>query len=147
MGSISNQSIAGMISTAAHGYGFNFACYSSMVTHLVLVLGDGTVARCSPTEDADLFRATLCGLGATGIIVEVGLQCEGDYRLEEETFGMEVDDYVKAIEGADGTPNSGIFASAEHVRTYYYPQVGKIRVQRANRTKRVRLRLVSGSLR
>jgi FAD/FMN-containing dehydrogenase len=138
LGSISNQSLAGTISTATHGYGYSHGCISSAVRHLVLVLANGSVVRCSRTEDPDLFFASLCGLGSTGIIVEVGIQCEEDYRLEEETFGMEFENLLDAIVGPDGTTDTGIFGSAEHVRAYLYPQVMKTRVQRANRTKRVR---------
>ena len=88
LGSISEQTIAGVISTATHGSGIHFPVLSAHVERLELVcpLQTGAqVVTCSRTERADLFNASLCGLGATGVIVSVTLSVEPAFRLEQIT--------------------------------------------------------------
>lgn len=94
LGSISEQTIAGVISTATHGSGIHFPVLSANVRQMELVcaLPTGTtVVTCSRTERPDLFNATLCGLGATGIIVSVTLSVEHAFRLEQVTEDAPLD--------------------------------------------------------
>ena len=44
------------------------------VQSITLWRSDGTTVRCSPTDHAELFHATIGGLGLTGLIVDVELQ-------------------------------------------------------------------------
>jgi decaprenylphospho-beta-D-ribofuranose 2-oxidase len=48
--------------------------FGAHVEELELALADGTRTRCSPAENADLFRATVGGMGLTGVITEVTLR-------------------------------------------------------------------------
>ncbi len=62
---------------AADVHGKNHHCdgtFGAHVQELELVLADGSVRRCSPSEDKELFWATIGGMGLTGIISEVTLQ-------------------------------------------------------------------------
>ncbi|PKI83025.1 hypothetical protein MVES1_003209 [Malassezia vespertilionis] len=84
LGSISEQTIAGVISTATHGSGIHFPVISADVLELELVcpLSEGTkLVSCSRADRPDLFNATLCGLGATGVIVSVTISVEHAFRL------------------------------------------------------------------
>lgn len=86
LGSISEQTIAGVISTATHGSGIHFPVLSGLIQRLELVcpLAEGTqVLCCSREERPELFNATLCGLGATGIIVSATIATEPAFRLEQ----------------------------------------------------------------
>ena len=88
LGSISEQTIAGLISTASHGSGIHFPVLSAHVVALDVVcpLSSGTeVLRCSRTERPDLFNASLCGLGATGVIVSVTMNVVPAFRLLQVT--------------------------------------------------------------
>lgn len=131
LGSISDQSLAGAISTATHGAGVTFGNLSTFVRHLTIVLPDEncSVVRVSNDVDQDLFRASLCGLGVTGIIVGVGFQCEDDFKLEEECFSMTFHDFVERWQE--------IAESGQHVRCWWFPQVGEVKVSRMNRTQQV----------
>ena len=51
LGSISEQTIAGAISTGTHGTGINFGIFASTVRELQLILADGTLTTCSTTEN------------------------------------------------------------------------------------------------
>lgn len=134
LGSISDQTLAGAISTSTHGSGVSFPSISTTATFLdlVLPLPDAPVVRVSRNadEDPDLFYAALCGLGAVGIVVGVGMRAERTFRLEEECFSMRFDEFTRRW--------SEIAQSAEHVRCWWFPQVGRVKVSRLNRTNKVR---------
>ena len=57
LGDIDVQSIAGALSTGTHGTGARFGGLATQVRALQVVLADGSVADCSPTENPELFIA------------------------------------------------------------------------------------------
>jgi FAD/FMN-containing dehydrogenase len=63
-------SVGGAIANDIHGKnhykGGTFGCH---VTRFELLRSDGQAYLCSPTENSDLFRATIGGLGLTGLIL------------------------------------------------------------------------------
>lgn len=65
-------SVGGAIANDVHGKGHHidgtFGCH---VTQFELLRSSGERLICSPTENADLFRATIGGLGLTGVILWV----------------------------------------------------------------------------
>jgi FAD-linked oxidoreductase len=81
LGDIDRQTVAGAVSTGTHGTGLAFGSISSQVRALELVLADGSVVTCSPTERPDLFAAAQVGLGAFGVITAVTLQCEPAFPI------------------------------------------------------------------
>ncbi|GAA5911912.1 D-arabinono-1,4-lactone oxidase [Sporobolomyces salmoneus] len=130
LGSISDQTLAGAISTSTHGSGVTFGSLSTYVTFLdiVLPLPDAPIVRVSREEDSDLFMSALCGLGVVGVIVGVGMRAETNFKLEEECFSMRFDTFQKHWRE--------IAESAEHVRCWWFPQIGRVKVSRMNRTKK-----------
>lgn len=135
IGSISDQTIGGLISTASHGSGVTFPVLSNHVKSLKLALPlPGTpIVRVSPTEDNELFKATLCGLGATGLILEVEIEVEDAFRLRETKTPCTVDQALNTLDEIKG--------SAEHVRLWWYPDGQGMVIGRANRVYEVRLEL------
>jgi L-gulonolactone oxidase len=130
VGSISDQTLAGIVTTATHGSGINYGVMSTHVLALTLLLADGSRITCSRYENADLFTASICGLGSTGLILSIQLEVEPAFRLREvqETFKFEhimqnLDRFVYA---------------AEHVRFWWFPTTGSVRVSSSNRTYEVR---------
>ncbi len=108
VGSISEQTIGGIIATATHGTGIHFPVLSALVLSLEIVCAfphspQATLAasssssaapppptdvgtrlvRCSRTERPELFNATLCGLGTTGLITKVKLSVEPAFQLRQ----------------------------------------------------------------
>lgn len=68
-------SIGGAIAADIHGK--NHHVEGSFCDHLAsmtLLLADGSVVKCSPTENTKLFHATCGGMGLTGIILDATLQ-------------------------------------------------------------------------
>ncbi|KAA1081601.1 D-arabinono-1,4-lactone oxidase [Puccinia graminis f. sp. tritici] len=130
LGSISEQSIGGAISTAIHGCGYDYGCFSTYVESLTLILADSSQVTVNESEGKELFQATLCGLGLTGVITRVKLRCEDSFNLEETTYAIPFDVFVNNYDR--------IARSAEHVRMYWYPQVDQVKVEKLNRTTKPR---------
>ncbi|GBE87097.1 L-gulonolactone/D-arabinono-1,4-lactone oxidase [Sparassis latifolia] len=126
LGSISDQSLAGVVTTATHGSGMSYKVLSTHVLSLVLLLADGSRVLCSHQERPDLFTASLCGLGSTGLILEIRLEVERAFRLKEVQEMRAFDEVVSDVDA--------IATAAEHVRLWWFPQAGVVRVCSANRT-------------
>ena len=68
-------SLGGALAADVHGKNHHRdGTLGAHVTELELALADGTRRRCSPDGDAELFWATVGGMGLTGIITEVALK-------------------------------------------------------------------------
>ncbi|KAK9895148.1 L-gulonolactone/D-arabinono-1,4-lactone oxidase [Cystobasidium minutum MCA 4210] len=135
LGSISDQTLAGAIATATHGSSLQYGNLSSIVRSLTLITGqeDEPVLTCDAENNGDIFQASRCGLGMTGIITRVTVQCEKAFNLQEEVFSMYTSAFIEALK--DGGADS-IARSAQHVRAWWHPQAGQIRISRMNRTSK-----------
>jgi L-gulonolactone oxidase len=139
VGSISEQTLGGVIATATHGSGLHFGVISTSVISLTLLLADGTRQMCSRDEHTDLFLASLCGLGATGLILTVTLAVEPSFRLEELQKSLNFEEVVTRLDEH--------VSKAQHVRLWWYPPKDVIRVSYCNRTDEVSFSLFDESLR
>lgn len=131
VGSISDTSIAGVISTGTHGSGIDYGCLATHVLALEIMLADGSRVRCSRSQNSDLFLASLCGLGATGLILNVTLEVERAFRLKEIRQVMHIDDVIRDIEQ--------LAVAGEYVRMWWSPQTEQVSVMTADRTFEVRI--------
>ncbi|KAJ7353593.1 D-arabinono-1,4-lactone oxidase-domain-containing protein [Mycena albidolilacea] len=127
LGSISDQTLAGIIATATHGSGVNFGVMSTHVLALTTLAPDNTIRRCSPTENRDLFEATVCGIGATGLILDIKLEVEPAFRLREVHSLRPFGDVVRDL---DTIKHEG-----EHVRLWWFPALGTVRCMVSSRTQ------------
>lgn len=131
LGSISEQTLAGVITTATHGTGVTFGVLSTMVLELTLMLADGTQVTCSESNRPDLFKASLCGLGATGLILSAKLQVEPAFRLRDEQDTVDFDTFIENFDK--------LVSCAEHTRFWWFVQNDLVRTSACNRTKEVSL--------
>ncbi|KAK9767078.1 D-arabinono-1,4-lactone oxidase [Basidiobolus ranarum] len=127
LGSISEQSVAGAISTATHGTGVEYGCISTQVTEITLLTADCRRIQCSESHNADLFHAALCSLGCLGVILETTIQCEPAFTLSA----------VQEIRKFDEVMNdfNNLIRTAEHVRFWWIPHTEDVVVWQANRTE------------
>lgn len=102
---------------------------SMHVRALELMLADGSITRCSRSEDPDLFMASLCGLGATGLILSVTLDVEPAFNLKDHQYSVPFDEAVTRL--------PEIVPSAEHFRAWWFPQADSVRLSMCNRTEDV----------
>ncbi|EPQ31982.1 uncharacterized protein PFL1_00180 [Pseudozyma flocculosa PF-1] len=114
VGSISEQTIGGLVSTATHGTGIAFPIVSAYVERLTILcpVGQGTVhLTCSRDELPELFNASLCGLGTTGLITTVTLRVEKAFNLKQYSEEVPFDTIFGPKNGfpatAAGSKNSG----------------------------------------
>lgn len=85
-------SVAGAIANDIHGKNhYRAGTFGRHVRSLDLQRSDGQVLHCSPSENQEMFRASLGGLGLTGIIVAAELQLQritgADLDAETIKFG------------------------------------------------------------
>ncbi|OZJ03764.1 hypothetical protein BZG36_03071 [Bifiguratus adelaidae] len=126
LGSISEQSVAGLISTATHGTGIKFSSLSTMVVSITLLTSTMRTITCSDTEYPEYFHAAQCSLGALGVITRITLQCEPFFRLEAIQTPSKLDPILDRFDQ--------IVHSAEHVRIWWFPHTQNCVVWKANRT-------------
>lgn len=94
-------------SVAADVHGKNHHRESSLGRHLLwfdLMLPSGEIRRCSREENADLFHATIGGMGLTGVILELELRLHripSAYIEAELIRARDVDDAFARFEAAD----------------------------------------------
>ena len=67
--------IGGAIAADVHGKNHHrVGTFGNFVLDLRLLIADGTILECSPTKHADVFWATVGGMGLTGVILSARLQ-------------------------------------------------------------------------
>lgn len=129
VGSISDQTLGGIVTTATHGSGIAYGVISTHVMALTVLLADGSCVSCSRSDRSDLFTASVCGLGATGLIISVELEVEPAFRLKEIA---ESRPFHAVLDNLDDVAHS-----AQHVRLAWTPSADTIRVGMMNRTQEV----------
>jgi FAD/FMN-containing dehydrogenase len=85
--------VASTFSVNAHGWPVPFSGCGSTVRALTMILADGTVVRCSRTENTELFRHAMGGYGLFGVITELELDMRPNALLAprfEEVNGLEI---------------------------------------------------------
>jgi L-gulono-1,4-lactone dehydrogenase len=97
LGSVTEQSIAGAISTGTHGTGLGLGNLSSFIVGMKLVTGTGDVLTIKDT-DKDLLDAARVSIGALGIITEVTVECVPMYDLEYRAYLCKFDDVIDKLD-------------------------------------------------
>ena len=75
---------------------------------------------------SDLFIASICGLGCTGLILDVTLQVEPSFRLREAQEML-------PFHGCISNLHSLVHAS-QHVRFWWFPAANQVRICSADRS-------------
>jgi L-gulono-1,4-lactone dehydrogenase len=125
LGDIDTQTLAGALATGTHGTGLRYGGMPTQVRELEIVLADGTVTRCSATEDPELFAAARTSLGALGVITEVTLQCEPAFALEAREYAEPVEQVLDRLDE--------YIATNDHFEFYWFPHGRNAMVKRDNR--------------
>jgi len=94
--------VGGAIASDVHGKNHHVSgSFSNHVVWIKIVLSDGSVVRCSKTENADLFWSTCGGMGLTGIIVEASFQMvrvETAYIRQRVIKTKNIEETIEAFE-------------------------------------------------
>ncbi|MFG2822019.1 D-arabinono-1,4-lactone oxidase [Kitasatospora sp. NPDC048365] len=127
MGDIEVQTVAGATSTGTHGTGRDSGSLAAQIRALEIVLADGTVQRCSPDENPELFRGARLGLGALGVISALTLAVEPAFLLTAHEQPMAFDDVLAAFDD--------LVAVNEHFEFYWFPHTDRCSTKRNNRSQ------------
>ena len=84
--------IGGAIAADIHGKNhYRKSSIASHIKSITLMLADGETIRCSKTEEAPIFWATMGGLGLTGIVIEATIQLSrirsSKVQVSRKSFG------------------------------------------------------------
>lgn len=97
IGSITQQSIAGAISTGTHGTGSRLGNIPTSIVGMSLVTGTGDVLKITEANK-DLLDAARVSIGALGIVTQVTIQCVPLYELENTTYLCKFDDVIDKLD-------------------------------------------------
>lgn len=125
LGSINEQSAAGVISTGTHGSSLEHGLISQSIVELTIITADGQVRTASRTKDNELFRAALISLGALGVIVEMKFQTVPAYSLK---WTQTIDSDAVMFRDWDST----LWTSGHFVRVWWFPYTRRSVVWSAN---------------
>jgi len=125
LGDIDRQTVAGALSTGTHGTGARFGGLATQLRGFELVLADGTLLRCSATENADVFAGGRIGLGALGVLSTVTLQAEPAFALRAEEGPGRLPELIEGF--------AEFMTSADHVEFYWFPHTDRCLTKRNTR--------------
>lgn len=120
LGSVSEQSIAGAISTGTHGSSLGHGNLASLVRSMRLVTGTGDVLALGPGDER--LEAARVAIGVLGVITEVELDVVPAFRLVESV------ELVSPLRVAESLP--AIAKSAPFVKVWWLPHTGPMHVFR-----------------
>lgn len=113
MGELADGTIAGAISTGAHGTGIDLQCTSASLVHARLALASGDIIEVSREQDENLLRAAQVSLGMLGVLTEVTIEVAPAYDLQEVAGTMDLDQVLDQWDD--------LVASHRHFSFYYIP--------------------------
>ena len=97
--------VGGMIAADVHGKNHHQdGSFGSHVESLRLATGSGQVLNCSREENAGLFRATIGGMGLTGVVLSASfrmIRIESEYLSAETVGTRDLDTTMEALAASD----------------------------------------------
>ncbi|GAA0562213.1 D-arabinono-1,4-lactone oxidase [Streptomyces antimycoticus] len=126
MGDIMEQTVAGATATGTHGTGRDSASIAAQIKGLELVTADGSVLRCSATENPEIFAAARIGLGSLGVVSAITFAVEPEFLLTAREEPMPFDRVMADFDR--------LVAENEHFEFYWFPHTGNCNTKRNNRS-------------
>ena len=85
-------SLGGCVAADVHGKNHHrYGSFSQHIIYLELITADEKIIKCSAQENAEIFRATIGGMGLTGIIKSVSLKLQ---RISSMQMQMQITHYA-----------------------------------------------------
>ena len=102
--------VGGLIAADVHGKNHHHdGTFGAHVESLTLALANGELRQCSATDNAGLFRATIGGMGLTGVILSASFRLrriETAYVLQETLAARDLDTVMALFEESRDWPYS-----------------------------------------
>ena len=112
LGDIDRQTISGAISTGTHGTGAQLGGLASQVQWMTLMTASGDEVTCSAEVEPDLFHAALVGLGAFGVVTELGLRTVPAFGLDQAVAPDSFTDIMATLDQR---------LAADHFEFFWFP--------------------------
>ncbi|QLG72226.1 hypothetical protein HG535_0C05800 [Zygotorulaspora mrakii] len=126
LGSISEQSLAGIISTGTHGSSPYHGLVSSQYVNLTIVNGKGEVVFLDSEHNPETFRAAMLSLGKIGIIVRVTIRVVPSFNIRSTQEVIHFETLLKQWDS--------VWTSSEFIRVWWYPYSRKCVLWRGVKT-------------
>lgn len=126
LGSISDQSVAGLISTGTHGSSQYHGLVCQQVVSIVVANAEGKLVECSSVKNEKLFRAALLSLGKIGIITQVTLRAVPRYTIKSKQEIIKFSTLLREWES--------IWLDSEFIRIWWFPYSGNCVCWRASKS-------------
>jgi FAD/FMN-containing dehydrogenase len=97
--------VAATFSVNAHGWPTPYGPFGATVRAIEMMLADGSVVRCSRTENADLFRHAMGGYGLVGIILSLEVDMVENLLLRPAFQTMPARELSARFMAATADPN------------------------------------------
>ena len=127
LGSISEQSIAGAISTGTHGTGINYQILGSQIEEFSIIKADGEKVVVNRETDKDLYLLAVVNLGCLGIISEITLNIVPAFNLHDETYTAKFEDVVNNLDE--------LVENTDHFKLWWFPHTEEVVVYKYTRTQ------------
>ena len=126
LGSISEQTLGGVLQTATHGTGARYGPFHTQVHSLVVITGKAERLRLAADDlqQVDLFNAAVVGLGVMGIVSEVTLRVVPLFELREVTYGLSWNDMLAQL--------PQLVRSNDRLKLLWFPYTNHVGVWTAN---------------
>jgi FAD/FMN-containing dehydrogenase len=98
MQSDNSFTVGGSLSVNCHGWQYGRPPIASTVESFHLMKADGSVVRCSRSENKELFSLALGGYGLFGIILDADLRVVPNERLRLEQYVVPLDQAMESFE-------------------------------------------------
>lgn len=125
MGSVSQVTLGGVISTATHGSGCKVKVFPAYIREVELLTSSGDLVKCDSNVLSDVFYASLCGLGSLGILVTVTIECDYAFRLHQILTPSTLDNVLEDLN--DHLENS------DHFRFLWFPHTDLVSLSHITR--------------
>ncbi|KAJ3098242.1 hypothetical protein HDU96_011156 [Phlyctochytrium bullatum] len=126
LGSISEQTLAGLISTGTHGTGLGHGILANMVQGIRLVKSTLEVIDVSRRDDEELLLHALCSLGSFGVITRVTIKVVDAFRLHFKQTAIPFDYMIANWHS--------LVKSSEFTRFWWFPYTDDCVFWRADKT-------------
>jgi FAD/FMN-containing dehydrogenase len=100
MQSNSDFGVAATFSVNAHGWPAPYGPFGATVRGFRLMLADGTITRCSRTENAELFRLAMGGYGLVGVILDLDVDMVDNRLMQPRHEVMPAAEFARRFTGA-----------------------------------------------
>ncbi|MBI3273433.1 MAG: FAD-binding oxidoreductase [Planctomycetes bacterium] len=97
MQSFDSFTVGGTLSVNGHGWQPNRPPMSCSVHAFRLLRADGSIVRCTPAENGELFSLALGGYGLFGVLLDVELETVPDERYRAERMELPSDRYASTF--------------------------------------------------